>query len=177
MTTDAIDVRTKEGQAELRRRAVRPIPQPDDLTRPFWAGARNHELRMQRCRSCSEYQHPPRPRCILCGSDVAWAKLSGRGYVYSFVIVHHLLIPSFDKEPYAVAYVKPVETSERAYMTTNIVGCDPWDVYIGMPVQATFQVVNEVALPLFQPAAEAQLRSKGQTPPQWRGETLPRSSS
>lgn len=174
MTTEAINPKTKEGQEELRRRGIPPTPQPDDLTRPYWAGARRGELRMQRCCECGEYQHPPRPHCMLCGSDVAWEKLSGRGFVYSFIVVHHLLIPSFN-EAYVVAQVKPIETSERAFLHTNIVGCENSDVYIGMPLDVIFRKMNdEISLPLFQPAADAKLRSRGESPPVWRGEPLPR---
>ena len=35
---------------------------------------------------------------------------------------------------------------------TNIVGCSPEDVSVGMPVQVTFEPVSdEVSLPLFKP--------------------------
>ena len=173
MTSEGLDLRTKEGQAELRRRGIRPIPDPDDLTRPYWAGARLHELRMQRCADCRRYQHPPSPRCLACGGEVAWAKLSGRGFIYSFVIVRHLLIPSFD-EPYAVIQVKPIEADETALITSNIAGAALGDLYVGMPVEVAFQAVGErVTLPVFRPAAAAQLRSLGATPPAWRGEPLP----
>jgi hypothetical protein len=37
-------------------------------------------------------------------------------------------------------------------MTTNIVGCTPDDVRVGMPVQVTFEDVDdEISLPMFSP--------------------------
>jgi hypothetical protein len=40
-------------------------------------------------------------------------------------------------------------------MMTNIVGCDPKDVHIGMDVEVVFDdVTPEVTLPKFQPAGK-----------------------
>ena len=47
-----------------------------------------------------------------------------------------------------------VELDEGPHLTTNIVGCEPDDVSIGMAVEVTFaDEVDGVALPLFQPTA------------------------
>ena len=38
-------------------------------------------------------------------------------------------------------------------MFTNIVGCDPFDVRIGMPVEVTFVKANsQVTVPFFKPS-------------------------
>ena len=48
-----------------------------------------------------------------------------------------------------------VELEEGVRMLTNIVGCDPESVTIGMPVEVTFEdVTPEVSVPLFKPATE-----------------------
>jgi hypothetical protein len=46
-----------------------------------------------------------------------------------------------------------VELPEQAglRLTTNIVGCAPNDVEIGMPVEVTFETFEDIALPLFRP--------------------------
>jgi uncharacterized OB-fold protein len=36
---------------------------------------------------------------------------------------------------------------------TNIVGCAPDEVYVGMPVEVTFDEHDDVWLPLFRPRA------------------------
>ena len=45
-----------------------------------------------------------------------------------------------------------VELDEGVKMFTNIVGCDPGDVTIGMPVEVTFvQATDQVSVPYFKP--------------------------
>ena len=44
-----------------------------------------------------------------------------------------------------------VELEEGPKLTTNIVGIDPDDVRIGMPVVATYEDLDDVSLVNFQP--------------------------
>src|SRR5215469_9615448 len=48
-----------------RRDVMRPPLSPD--TEFFWAGARQGELRIQRCGGCGALRHPPGPACPRCG--------------------------------------------------------------------------------------------------------------
>src|SRR3989449_8457980 len=57
--------------------------------------------------------------------------------------------------PYAIGLVELIEQADLR-LTTNIVGCAPDAVTIGMPVRVTFRdVSDEIALPLFEPDPEA----------------------
>jgi uncharacterized protein len=160
MTTDnaeagapKVNIETKEGQAKLRAMGVKPIPLPDDLTRPYWDAAKKHELRIQRCNACQAYRHPPSASCPSCKSDsYEWAQISGRGVIYSFVIDHRLMVPGFD-EPYAVVQVVPEEAqSDVVRITANLRDCDLEDVRIGMNVEVLFeQRTDDVVLPQFRP--------------------------
>jgi uncharacterized OB-fold protein len=155
MTNQQPNVQTKEGQAQLREMGIRPIPQPDHLTAPYWDAARRHELHIQHCRACGAYQHPPEATCRGCqGGEFEWVKLSGRGKVYTFVIDHRLMVPGFN-EPYVVAQVTPAETDDNMVrLTANIRGCDIHEVYVGMPVEVFFEDVTEdVTLPQFRPVS------------------------
>jgi uncharacterized OB-fold protein len=165
MTTIQYD--TNAGQEELRKRGVRPVPKPDALTSPYWDAAHRGELQIQHCKQCGEYQHPPAEACKQCSShSLEWSKVSGKGRVYSFVIDHRLLVPSFT-EPYAVAQIVPDEAKrDTVRVTANIRNCPPSDVYIGMPVEVLFEKINDkITLPQFKPAAGAKMRSRGETPP------------
>ena len=147
------NIETKEGQAQLRQLGVTPLPQPDDLTAPYWDAARKHELHIQRCTNCAEYQHPPFAYCRQCNSgDLDWTRISGRGHIYSFIIDHRLMVPGFS-EPYVVAQVNPIESpSDLVRITTNIRDCALEDVYIGMPVEVLFEDVrSDTTLPQFKP--------------------------
>jgi uncharacterized OB-fold protein len=155
MTNQRPNVQTKEGQKQLRELGIRPIPQPDEVTSPYWEAARRHELSIQRCRACGTYQHPPGTACRQCqGTDLEWTRLSGRGTVYTFIIDHRLMVPGFN-EPYVVAQITPEETDDNMVrLTANITGCDIHDVYIGMPVEVFFEdVTDDVSLPQFRPVS------------------------
>ncbi len=131
----------------------KPLPAPDALTKPFWEGCNAGELRMLRCARCGTYICFPAPMCHRCGSmDVAWAPVSGKGTVYSFIVVRQASLPGFAAEvPYVVAWVELAEQAGLK-MVSNIIGCDPKDVRAGMPVQVTFEkATDEVTLPKLLP--------------------------
>lgn len=130
----------------------KPIPVPDADTRPYWEAARRHELQIQRCTSCGSYYFYPRRNCPVCGSDaVEWTKVSGRGTVYSFTVNHRGPGAAFAAEvPYVVALI---ELAEGPRLMSNVVGCEPSAVTIGMPVEVVFENINDqIALPKFRPA-------------------------
>jgi uncharacterized protein len=154
MTSPSPNVETKQGQEQLRQMGIRVIPQPDELSSPYWEAARRHQLQIQRCGSCSAYQHPPAANCRYCqGTDVRWTQISGRGTVYTFIMDHRLMVPGFD-EPYIVAQIRPEETADdMVRITGNIKGGDVHAVHIGMAVEVFFEDVNEdITLPQFRPA-------------------------
>jgi uncharacterized OB-fold protein len=53
-----------------------------------------------------------------------------------------------DKVPYIIAVV---ELAEGPKLTTNLVDIDPDDVVIGLPVQASFEDVDDSTLVQFRP--------------------------
>ena len=131
----------------------KPIPAPTLETRPYWDGCHRHELRIQQCAVCAHYQFYPRLYCSKCFSDkVEWVKASGRGKVSTFTIVRRPVSPAFkDDVPYVVALVT---LEEGPTMMTNIVGCPPEKVEIGMPVEVTFEDwTEEISIAKFRPAA------------------------
>lgn len=130
---------------------ARPLPNPTPLTRPFWDGARRRELCIQRCRACRSFVFYPRYFCTVCGSDaLEWVQASGRGTVFTYTVARRPTHEAFaDRVPYVIAVV---ELEEGPKLTTNIVGVDPEQVAIGMPVHATFDDVGDVTLVLFQPS-------------------------
>ncbi len=130
-----------------------PRPRPA-ITRDiafFFEGARQGALLIQRCAGCGQLRHPPRPACASCGS-FEWDTVtsSGRGTVYSFVVVHHPQVPGFDY-PLPIAVV---ELEEGTRLVADLIGVDPAYVHIGMPVVAEMVAVDdELTIPMFRPAA------------------------
>ena len=141
------------------------VPLPDlervpDYERGFWEGSRQGELRMQRCVGCGRYRHLPTPMCPECSSlEYDWTKVSGRGFVYSFVIVRHPVHPAIrerEQTPYNICMIE-LEEQEGLRICSNILQVAPEDISIGMPVRVTFAPAAddpEVVLPVFLPASE-----------------------
>lgn len=131
-----------------------PIPLPE--TRPYWEAARRHELALPWCRPCGAFFFYPRAACPTCLSgDVEWRRVSGRGRLHTFTIVHRGPKDFALGAPYVLAMV---ELEEGPRLMTNLVGIepDPAHVRIGMPVEVTFaDVADDVALPHFRPAGGA----------------------
>jgi hypothetical protein len=71
--------------------------------------------------------------------------------VHTYTVNHQPWYPGLDP-PYVVAIVALPE-QDGLRLTTNIVGCEPADVHIGMAVRVTFDHVDDVWLPMFAPVA------------------------
>ena len=131
----------------------KPLPRPTEDSAPFWEAAHKGELRMQRCGDCGHIRFPPALLCARCLSERAeWVLLSGRGTVFSWIVVHQSQHPAFNTDvPYNVAII---ELEEGPRLHTNIVDCANDRIYIGMPVEVTFERVNDdTALVKFRPRA------------------------
>ena len=129
-----------------------PKPVADQETRGYWEGAGRHELVLQRCRRCGTVQHRPRALCVTClGGEIEHFVASGRGTVWTFTVTEQNQVPPFrDATPYVLAYV---ELEEGPRLLTNVVGCPPDAVRIGMPVLAEFRAdADGLAVPVFRPA-------------------------
>ncbi len=134
-------------------RYVKPLPQIDPESEPFWKGCKEHRLEVQRCKKCSQFYFYPRARCPFCfTNEVEWVKCSGKGKVHTFTIIRQSAMPGFrDEAPYVVAVVELDEGGVQ--MLTNLVQADVTKVKIGMPVQVHFEdATEEITLPKFRPA-------------------------
>jgi uncharacterized OB-fold protein len=130
---------------------LKPMPVPSEDSQPFWAAAKKHELSLQRCGTCGSFRFPPAPVCPECTAlGGEWAKLKGRGKIFSFVVFHRAFHKSFEKDvPYAVALV---ELEEGPRLVINIVGVTPDQIRCDMPVELVFEdVTPECTLPKFKP--------------------------
>ena len=134
------------------RQYRKPLPRIDEESRGYWEALARHELYLQRCRDCGTLRFYPRALCPSClSSTVEWVRASGRGTVYTFTVTHQNQAPGFREElPYVLAIV---ELAEGVRMMTNIVGCAPDAVRVGMPVEVVFEdVTPEITLAKFRPA-------------------------
>lgn len=129
----------------------RPLARPTENSAVFWAATTEGRFVIQTCRACAQTTFYPKVNCPACGStDLVDTDASGLGTVFTYTIARRPTHAAFaDACPYVIAIV---ELAEGPHVTTNIVGCDPEDVTIGMAVEVTFaDEVDGIALPLFRP--------------------------
>jgi uncharacterized protein len=127
------------------------FPQPTGETVCYWEGCKNHELLIQQCSDCGQYQFYPRIMCTNCTSrEVNWVKATGRGKIISFTIVYRAISKAYLAEtPYVVALI---ELEEGPTMMSNVVQCDLKDVEVGMSVEVVFEDwSDEITIPKFCP--------------------------
>lgn len=129
----------------------KPLPAIDDLSQPFWAGAKRHQLMLQRCKDCGYFNHPPRSACDACQSQqLDFEPMSGKGTIYSFTVMHQPNIAGFEDEiPYLNILVE-LEEQPKLFMVSNLSMADQDAVKIGAPVEVFFEDADaEVSLPRF----------------------------
>ena len=89
----------------------------------------------------------------MCGEcqSTDWESVpaSGRGTIYSFVVIHYPEVPGYTY-PLIVAVV---DMAEGTRFVSNVVDIEPEEVEIGMSVQASVELVDdEMKLPVFRRA-------------------------
>jgi uncharacterized OB-fold protein len=126
------------------------LPAITNIDRPFWDGAKKHQLMAYRCLNCGSF-YSQVTDCVACENPrMEWIEVSGRGQVFTFGIYHQLYHPAWkDDLPYNVSWIK---LDEGPLLLSNVVGCRNEDIRIGMPVEVVFDdVTDEVTLPRFRP--------------------------
>jgi uncharacterized OB-fold protein/acyl dehydratase len=139
--------------AEAAARPPRPRPAITQDNAFWFEGARAHKLLIQHCTSCGTLRHPPLPACAICGS-LGWdtVESSGRGTLYSYVVVHYPQVPAFE-------YPLPIGLillEEGTRVVANLDGVPLHAIEIGMALRAQFVDYDEdLSLPVFVPSADA----------------------
>ena len=126
---------------------MRPLPQPSELTRPFWDAAAGQRLLHPRCDACGRAFFPPHAVCPGCrAASWSWQESVGLGTVHSSTVVHRAPQEGFST-PYVIAVV---DLGEGFELMTNIVGTDALDVTVGQRVRVAWQRVGVTVLPVFE---------------------------
>ena len=129
----------------------RLLPSPVGLNAEFYAFLARGELRLQRCAGCGAWRHPPRHRCVQCGSgDVTWEPVTGRGRVFSWTVTHRAIDSAFTP-PYAILVVELVEGPR---LVGNLRGLEPSELVLDLPVVVEIEHASDtVGLLWFRPEA------------------------
>ena len=128
----------------------KPLPQVDEENAPYWEYCKKHELRLQKCTQCGHIRARISTVCPKCNStEHEWAKMSGKGKVFSYIIYHRAFHPAYANEiPYNVAII---ELEEGPRMQSNV-DCGIDEIKIEMPVEVYFEdTSDDISLPKFRP--------------------------
>ena len=111
----------------------------------FWREIpQRYNLIGKKCGLCESVFFPPREACPECRrksmNKMNDIKLSGKGKVVTYSVIHVAPEQFADQAPYPIAIIK---LDEGPKITAQIVDCCPKDVKIGMKVQATFRKIQE----------------------------------
>ncbi len=134
----------------------KPIPTPTPLTKPFWDGARDGKLMLQRCTDCPDVFFYPRHLCPTCHSaSLDWFEASGEGHIHTYAVQHRGFGGYAAEAPYVTAFI---DLNEGDRMLTVLRGVDPTkpeDIKIGAKVKVEFEEASEeMSIPFFRVVEE-----------------------
>ena len=132
-------------------KVTRPIPVPNEWTKPFWDAAKRGVLALQRCQICKHFQHPPYATCVSCmATDLAFEPVSGKGAIYAYTIMYHAGDKRFASAiPYASIIVE-LDDAPGALMAGNLLDAPYTEAKVGRRVEVTFEPLNDdITLPQF----------------------------
>lgn len=92
----------------------------------WWGAISRSTFVLPKCASCGRNFFPPTPYCPHCGSpEVSLKEASGRGRIYSWIVVHRALHPAFaDDIPYTIV---AVDLDEGPRLAGRLLDGDPRD--------------------------------------------------
>ncbi len=140
------------GEAELVERF--PWVQISHDNKHLYRGWLERELRINRCRDCGRFHHPPKPICPECWSwQIEPTPVSGRGVVHLAMFLRQgAPAPGVD---YAVAPhpVVTVELEEQPGLrfTSTVAGAPLEQIRIGLPVELEWIDRYGAPFPAFRP--------------------------
>lgn len=125
-----------------------PVPEPDGLSAPYWAGLRQNRLLVQRCTHCRTWQFGPEWLCHNCHSfDLEWTTVEPRGRIFSW---ERVWSPSHDAlrqhGPYLAVLVELPDAGNMR-MVGNLLGDPTQAVTIGAGVEGVFEHHRESTPP------------------------------
>ena len=137
-------------------KVTRPIPAPNEWTKPFWDAAKRGVLELQRCQSCGHFQHPPYATCVKCiATDLKFEAVrhdgvGGAGTIYAYTIMYHTGDKRFASAvPYASIIVE-LDDAPGALLAGNLLEAPHTEAKVGRRVEVVFEKLNDdITLPQF----------------------------
>ena len=153
---------TLDAECETEEAMAKDISTPADPTptgKPvaYWEGCgRVASWCLQRCGDVQgDVSAPAASTSVppVSPTEIEHFVASGRGSIHSYTVTHQNQTPAFrEAVPYVLAYV---DLEEGVRILSNVVGCTPEEVKIGLPVRVEFtepaEPAGEIAIPRFRP--------------------------
>lgn len=110
-------------------------PAVDADSDPWWTALTAGQLTLPHCRDCGATWFPATPGCPECGAfHVELVPSSGRGELYSWVVVNRALSPAFARDtPYTIV---AVDLSEGARLVGRLLDDGDAPLRAGEPLTA-----------------------------------------
>ena len=127
-------------------------PPVSEASAPFWDASREQRFVLPWSEARGGWLWYPRevdPEHP--DSAIEWREASGEGVVYAASVMHR---PGPGRDPADGPYVVAlIELAEGVRMMSNVVGCPPEDVAVGMPVRLVWEPLADGRhIPQFTPA-------------------------
>jgi uncharacterized OB-fold protein len=117
-----------------------PIAEPKGLYEPYWRGARNEMLKVQRNPATGAYQWPPQWIAQDTQTfDLEWVGVAATGVIFSWTRAWHPVHPALQNAgPYIIVVVE-LPHAGGVRMLGNLLGDPRQTVEIGAAVEAVFE--------------------------------------
>lgn len=126
----------------------RPVPAPDELSKPFWDACNERRLVVQRCTACDRRQFPPEPTCRDCRSatNLEWVETSGKGRIHGYSVMHDSRLRAWQPEqPYNLVGIELADDHAIKFIS-NLPGVAVHAVPVGAAVEVEFIEVSPTQL-------------------------------
>jgi uncharacterized protein len=134
---------------------VRPIPVPNDQSKPFWDGAKEQKLVLQKCSACGKWNYPPRAACNSCTAKdtLQWTEVqNAKGTIDVHLIIRDSRIRGFrSAQPINFAIIRLDEDPGINFLS-NLPGTPPGEFKDGDKVELVFAQIegNDQLVPEWQ---------------------------
>ena len=113
------------------------------VTQPFWDATRDGRLLLQWCKTAIGPVFYPRAVCPRClGDELEWRPSEGTGRVYAVTVEHRPQDPRMAAPSPRTPSRSSIST-KAPRLLTNVVGCDPMSVAVGMPVTVDWEPLTD----------------------------------
>ncbi|MDP6102540.1 MAG: OB-fold domain-containing protein [Dehalococcoidia bacterium] len=121
----------------------KPIPVPDEVSKPFWDAVNEKRLVLQNCTSCNRMQYPPERTCGKCGSadHLEWRGVEGQGHILEYLVTYDSRIRRKQvDQPYNLVLITLDEDPNINFLS-NLPGTPVDEVPVGAPVEVVYEEV------------------------------------